>query len=74
MIRTQICLVLLFLTLNGITAQSGKLTDEAINQRVEELRSGLYGDFEEIVFATRSLNKSDGHWYANFGYYCTGPE
>ncbi len=41
---------------------------------VEELKSGKYGDFDEIVFATRSLNNADGHWYANFGYYCTGPE
>ncbi|MEI7902641.1 MAG: hypothetical protein WCK89_20515 [bacterium] len=27
----------------------------------------------EIVFATRN-NVNDGHWYANFGYFCYGPE
>ena len=27
---------------------------------------------EEIVFAARALNPTDGHWYANFGYY--GPD
>jgi len=45
-----------------------------MSEYVEDLRSGTYGDFDEIVFATRSLNPGDGHWYANFGYYCTGPE
>ena len=28
---------------------------------------------EEIVFAARALNPSDGHWYANFGYYSHDP-
>ncbi|MDA3926840.1 MAG: polysaccharide lyase family protein [Kiritimatiellae bacterium] len=45
-----------------------------MDEHLEELYAGKYGDFDEIVFATRSLNKSDGHWYANFGYYCVGPE
>jgi hypothetical protein len=37
------------------------------------LRSGAYGRFDEIVFATRN-HVSDGHWYANFGYYCYAPD
>ena len=37
------------------------------------LRSGEHGRFTEIVFATRDHAK-DGHWYANFSYYCYSPE
>jgi mono/diheme cytochrome c family protein len=44
-----------------------------ITPRAAALRSGEYGLFNEIVFATRNHVK-DGHWYANFGYYCTSPE
>ena len=29
---------------------------------------------EEIVFAQRSVNMSDGHWYANIGYYADSPD
>ncbi|MBI3853955.1 MAG: PD40 domain-containing protein [Verrucomicrobia bacterium] len=28
---------------------------------------------DEIVFAARALNQTDGHWYANFGYYSYDP-
>ena len=28
---------------------------------------------EEVVFAARALNPTDGHWYANFGYYSHDP-
>jgi len=42
--------------------------DESLNA----LRSGEYGLFNEIVFATRN-HVGDGHWYANFGYYCFSP-
>ncbi len=44
-----------------------------LGERVTALKSGAYGLFNELVFATRSLI-GDGHWYANFGYYCTSPE
>lgn len=44
-----------------------------ISPRAEALRAGAYGVFEEIVFATRD-HVNDGHWYANFGYYCYAPE
>ena len=27
----------------------------------------------DIVFAARKLNETDGHWYANFGYYAHDP-
>jgi hypothetical protein len=28
---------------------------------------------DEIVFAARKVNPTDGHWYANFGYYAHDP-
>jgi hypothetical protein len=31
------------------------------------------GGFDEFVFAARKLNDSDGHWYANIGYYAHDP-
>ncbi len=44
-----------------------------LTPRAEALRSGDYGLIKEIVFATRN-HVGDGHWYANFGYYCSSPE
>ena len=41
--------------------------------QAEALKAGAFGPLAEIVFATRNT-VSDGHWYANFGYYCTSPE
>ena len=29
---------------------------------------------DELVFAARGVNPTDGHWYANFGYYSNDPE
>ena len=29
---------------------------------------------ESVVFAARALNPTDGHWYANFGYYSHDPD
>ncbi|MHC4434633.1 MAG: HzsA-related protein, partial [Planctomycetota bacterium] len=31
-------------------------------------------DPEEIIFAQRSVNTEDGHWYANIGYYADSPD
>ena len=36
--------------------------------------SGPMAGVEEIVFAARGVNPTDGHWYANFGYYSHDPE
>ena len=36
-------------------------------------RTSGIGSVNEVVFATRN-HVTDGHWYANFGYYCTSPE
>lgn len=39
----------------------------------DQLYTGRFGAFDEIVFATRTRSV-DPHWYANFGYYCEGPQ
>lgn len=39
-----------------------------------EFLAGPMHDVREIVFAARALNRTDGHWYANFGYYAHDPE
>ena len=31
-------------------------------------------EIESIVFAARGVNPTDGHWYANFGYYSHDPD
>ena len=48
-------------------------TPPTIAERVGELQRGEWGSFDEIVFATRSY-ANDGHWYANFSYWCFSPE
>ena len=37
-------------------------------QLLDSLLSGAMAGVDEVVFANRQLH-SDGHWYANFGYY-----
>ena len=36
--------------------------------------SGPMANVEAIVFAARGVNPTDGHWYANFGYYSHDPD
>ena len=36
-------------------------------------RAGPMRDVVDIVFAARGVNPTDGHWYANFGYYSHDP-
>ncbi|MDD2598199.1 MAG: polysaccharide lyase family protein [Kiritimatiellae bacterium] len=55
------------------TVFPAELVVRDIREYAQELRAGKYGALEEIVFATRN-DVNDGHWYANFGYYCDGPE
>ncbi len=37
-------------------------------------QAGALASVEEIVFAARKLNPTDGHWYANFSYYAHDPD
>lgn len=35
---------------------------------------GPMREAKDLVFAARGVNPTDGHWYANFGYYADNPE
>ncbi|MBL9136187.1 MAG: PD40 domain-containing protein [Verrucomicrobiales bacterium] len=41
---------------------------------LERFRQGPLGTVDAIVFAARGVNPTDGHWYANFGYYAHDPD
>ena len=36
-------------------------------------RAGVISNVTEVVFCARKPNPTDGHWYANFGYYAHDP-
>jgi hypothetical protein len=58
--------ILMMAVFVGLLSVHPAVCDEPQGYLKEEvLRSGT----EEIVFACRQINPSDGHWYANFGYY-----
>lgn len=38
-----------------------------------DFRAGPLQEVASIVFAARGVNPTDGHWYANFGYYSHDP-
>jgi hypothetical protein len=43
-------------------------------QLLEQFRAGPMAQAEEFVFAARKMNDTDGHWYANIGYYAHDPD
>ncbi len=52
----------------------GPLLSAATPALLERFRAGAMAGVEEIVFATRRVNETDGHWYANIGYYAHDPD
>jgi hypothetical protein len=36
---------------------------------LDQFRAGAMAGVNDIIFAARRLNDTDGHWYANLGYY-----
>lgn len=40
---------------------------------LDRFLQGPLRDVEHLVFAARGVNPTDGHWYANFGYYSHDP-
>ena len=40
---------------------------------LDQFRAGPMAGVNEVIFAARKLNDSDGHWYANIGYYAHDP-
>ena len=45
----------------------------AAEQLSDRFRAGPMAGAEEFVFAARKMNETDGHWYANIGYYAHDP-
>jgi len=68
-----VCLIVFLATSKPVALAAGMAGTSALAQRFDRLRSGAYGPVSEIVFAVRN-HVNDGHWYANFGYYCYGPD
>lgn len=59
-----------------VAARNGRAA-EAPNREGSLLAAFLAGPMSEVqavVFAARGVNPTDGHWYANFGYYAHDPE
>ena len=40
---------------------------------LDQFRAGPMSGVNDIIFAARKINESDGHWYANIGYYAHDP-
>jgi len=45
----------------------------AAGQLSDRFRAGPMAGVEDFVFAARRMNDTDGHWYANIGYYAHDP-
>ena len=45
----------------------------ALAELRERFRAGPMAGQDEFIFAARKMNDSDGHWYANIGYYAHDP-
>ncbi len=65
---------LLALSMNAFGA--APINKNPANSRglLDSFFSGPLRDIESVVFAARALNPTDGHWYANFGYYSYDPK
>ncbi|HXP62983.1 MAG TPA: hypothetical protein VN829_20955 [Dongiaceae bacterium] len=50
-----------------------RLGTAAAEQLSDRFRAGPMTGAEEFVFAARKMNETDGHWYANIGYYAHDP-
>ncbi|MDO8544998.1 MAG: hypothetical protein Q7S40_31525 [Opitutaceae bacterium] len=40
---------------------------------LQQFRAGPMAGIDDYIFAARRLNDTDGHWYANIGYYAHDP-
>src|SRR5262245_15718822 len=54
---------------DGASVDAKPATDSLLGRFLARDMQGV----DEIIFAARALNQSDGHWYANFGYYSNDP-
>jgi hypothetical protein len=42
---------------------------QAAGALLDRFRQGPMAGVEDLIFAARKMNDTDGHWYANLGYY-----
>ncbi len=59
---------------NAQRAAATTIAAPALKAGLAAFRAGPMRDIDHIVFAARALNQTDGHWYANFGYYAHDPK
>ena len=45
------------------------IANAATGALLDQFRAGPMAGVSDIVFAARRVNETDGHWYANIGYY-----
>ena len=61
-----------FIVLVGLVLASAGARSEApptTGDLLAEFRRGPMSNITDVVFCARKPNPTDGHWYANFGYY-----
>jgi hypothetical protein len=64
---------LLMLSMNGFGAPTPAKSPPESGRLLGKFLEGPMRGVESVVFAARALNPTDGHWYANFGYYSHDP-
>lgn len=59
---------LLLLILTG-KETAGASSPSPEGSLLQQFRAGPMAGVQDIIFAARKMNETDGHWYANIGYY-----
>lgn len=67
-------LALLMFAINAFGAPPPARPPPDTEGLLEKFLDGPMRGVESVVFAARALNPTDGHWYANFGYYSHDPD
>jgi hypothetical protein len=57
----------------GVSLSAAPGDAAGANGLLDRFRAGPMAGVNEVIFAARRLNDSDGHWYANLGYYAHDP-
>jgi cytochrome c553 len=64
----------LAMLVTGAALLSSPAAPAATNTLLDQFRAGPMAGVDEVIFAARRINETDGHWYANLGYYAHDPE
>jgi cytochrome c553 len=73
MIQSGKLCVGLAVLLTGATLLSQPPASAATGTLLDKFRAGPMAGVDDIIFAARRVNETDGHWYANLGYYAHDP-